>query len=203
MSRHSIQIASSATVLVILGLGLAHAADDKVSVSGSSTQYPVAVESKIGDKDVKLVLTGAALRKRVFFSVYTIGSYVEEAAGVRTAAELAAKDCPKQLHLVMERDVGGKDMAEAFVGAIRQSYPEPQFAEQLQALSEFMQAQNVQKGDHVWLTHVPKVGLHCNLVGKAEVVIKDVPFAQAVWEIYLGKKHISEAIKRELTSRLK
>src|SRR5438874_509694 len=52
----NIQIVSSAIVLAILSLGsLASAADDKVSVSGSSTQYPVAVENKIGDKDVKLV----------------------------------------------------------------------------------------------------------------------------------------------------
>lgn len=179
------------------------AADDTVRVNGSKTQYATSVENKVGDQQVKLVLTGAALRKRAFFSVYTIASYVEEGVAVRGPTELAEKDCAKQLHLIMERDVGGRDMAEAFRGAIRQNYPEPKFAEQLKSLSDFMMAQNIKKGDHVWLTHIPKVGLHCQIVGKTDVLIQDLPFAQAVWEIYFGKKNISEALKRDLSARLR
>lgn len=188
-------------VAVFVGSVSTVSADD-VEVRGSGNSYKAAIETKVADKPVKMVLTGTALRKRAFFSVYTIGSYVEAGAAVNTPEELAAKDCPKQLHLIMERDVGGRDMADAFVSAIRQNYPEPKFAAELKTLSDFMQAQTVKKGDHVWLTHVPKVGLHCNLVGKTDVQIKDVAFSQAVWEIYLGKKNIGDAIKKGLVSRL-
>ena len=61
---------------------------------------------------------------------------------------------------------------------------------------------SLKTGDEIWFTHVPKVGLQCK-IDKNETVIKDVAFAQAVWEIYLGKKNIGESIKTDLTSRLK
>ena len=60
--------------------------------------------------------------------MYAIGSYVQEGVAIRTAGELAATDCPKQLHLVMERDVTGEAMAAAFTTAIRQGHPAPAFA---------------------------------------------------------------------------
>lgn len=188
--------------LLTAAFGGSLVAQDRVSVNGSRNEYPLAIETKIGDKQVKLGLTGAALRKRAFFSVYTIASYVEDGVPARGPEELAAKDCVKQLHLIMERDVGGRDMADAFLGAIRQNYAEPTFAEQLKSLSAFMQAQTVKRGDHVWLTHLPKVGLHCRIVGKTDVLIQDVPFAQAVWEIYFGKNNISDSLKRDLSARL-
>lgn len=204
MSITRLQKAIAATVLFTLLAALVGnaVAQDRVSVNGSRNEYPLAIETKIGDKQIKLGLTGAALRKRAFFSVYTIASYVEDGVPVRGPEELAAKDCVKQLHLIMERDVGGRDMADAFLGAIRQNYADPTFVEQLKSLNAFMQAQTVKRGDHVWLTHLPKVGLHCRIVGKTDVLIQDVPFAQAVWEIYFGKNNVSDSIKRDLSARL-
>ena len=94
-------------------------AQETVGVSGSRTRFPVAIECKIGDENVKLALTGAAMRTKLFFNVYTIGGYVRPGGDIRTADALAGADSPKQLHLVMERDVDGKDMADAFRAAVR------------------------------------------------------------------------------------
>ena len=175
---------------------------ETVGVSGSGTRFLTAIESKIGDQTVKLGLTGAALRKKLFFNVYTLGSYIRPGAGVRTADALAAADCPKQLHLVMERDVDGKDMADAFRTAIRLNYSAPRFEAELTTLIQAFQPHAIKKGDHLWLTHVPGVGLDCNLVGKAQFMVKDVPFARAVWEMYLGERNIDEDIKKGLVGRL-
>lgn len=177
-------------------------AEELVSVSGSNVKYPATIDNKVGDKQVQLVLTGTALRKKFVFSVYAIGSYIAEGVSVSDADELAAKDCAKQLHLVMERDVGGREMAEAFKSAIRNNYDAPDFDDELATLLDTMKAVEVTKGDHVWLTHIPGVGFHCELVGKTEVTIKNVAFARAVWEIYLGKNNLGEAIKKGLVSRL-
>src|SRR5262249_44250242 len=115
---------------------------------------------------------------------------------------LAAVDAPKQLHLVMERDVEGKDMAAAFRDAIRLNYPAPQFDSEVNQLAEFLQAHPVKKGDHVWLTHIPGTGLHPLLVGETEVVIGNAAFSEGVWAIYLGKNKLGLSIKEGLTSRL-
>ena len=132
--------------LAFLALAVVAVRAEDVSVSGSDTTYPSEVKTTVGSKSVNLVLTGAALRKKVFFNVYTIGSYVQDGAGVRDGEELAAQDCPKQLHLVLERDVKGTDMADAMRSAIRGNYDDPQFAAELKMLVEFMSQPRHQEG---------------------------------------------------------
>jgi hypothetical protein len=177
-------------------------AGEQVGVSGSSTQYDTTIESGIGGKQIKLVLTGAALRKKLIFNVYTVGSYIQEGVAVHSAEELVAADSPKQLHLVMERDVDGKDMVQAFTSAIRANYDDPAFADELKMLADKLEPTSVKKDDHVWLTHVPQVGLHVRIGDTTEFTIKNVNFARAVWEIYLGKHNLGENIKKDLVSRL-
>ncbi len=188
--------------LAFIGLGTSMVlALNLVGVSGSNTRFATPLEAKVGDQQVKLVLTGTALRKK-FVNVYAIGSYLQEGVSVRTAEELAAVDCAKRLHLVMERDVAGKDMAEAFRSAIRQNHPAPLFTDEINTMVAGIQPNDVRRGDHVWLTHVPNVGLQIQLVGKSAILIKNAQFSQAVWNIYLGKNHLGEAIKKGLVSRL-
>jgi len=189
--------------LVFLGLcGSMVLAVDFVEVSGSSMRYATHIQSTIGDKQVNLVLTGTALRKKFLVNVYTIGSYLQEGVSVRAAEELAVVSCAKSLHLVMERDVAGKEMAEAFRSAIRQNYAVPLFTDEINTMVECIQTHDVHRGDQVWLTHIPNVGLSINLVGKKDVLIRNTRFSQAVWDIYLGKNNLGDTIKKGLTSRL-
>ena len=190
-----------ASATVSLGLSSLEAGE-LVSVPGTRTSYPTTTEASVGDKTVKLALTGTAMRTKLVVNVYAIGSYVEEGAKVRTAEDLATVDCPKRLHLVMERDVDGKDMAEAFRAAIRANYPAPAFNEEVNALVEHIRGTPVRKGDHILLTHVPGVGLRFSLAGRAEFLIKEPRFTRAVWDIYLGKNNLGEHIKKGLVSRL-
>src|SRR5690242_8417239 len=105
-------VRSRVLALALLGLfGAAALAVESVGVEGSQTQYPTLIESPISNKPVKLVLTGTAMRKKLLFNVYTVGSYVQEGTQVHSADDLASADVPKQLHLVMERDMDGKTMA--------------------------------------------------------------------------------------------
>ncbi len=193
-----LMLAAAAAVLC----GVPARAGETVGVDGSDTTYETAIECTVAGKPVKMALTGAALRKRVVFKVYTVGSYVEAGAGVRSAEALAGADVPKQLHLVMQRDVDGKDMAEAVEKAIHNARGAGAFAEELKALSETMKALELKKGDHVRLTNVPNKGLECDVAGKKQLLIENGDFSRAVWEIYLGKKNIDDDIKKALVSRL-
>lgn len=173
-----------------------------IDAFGADTRYPAEIEKNIGGKDYKLTLTGETLVKRSIFKLYTIASYVQADVNVHSAAEIVSKDCAKQLHLVMERQINGQDMAASFVDAISLNYPGPKFAEQKKQLLDFMKNQVLKKGDHVYLTHVPSVGFEC-VMPKGKILIKDVGFAQAIWEIYLGKINIGEEYKAALISKLK
>ena len=188
-------------VVAVAGAGALVAADS-VPAPGSSTSYPVVIDAAVGGKTVKMALTGTAMRTKFIVNVYAIGSYVQQGAGVRSAEALAAADCAKRLHLVMERDGAGKDMAEAFRAAVRMNHAAPAFDAEVNTLCQFMRDTSLRKGEHVVLTHVPGVGLHCNVAGRADFTIKNVRFSQAVWEIYLGKNNLGDGIKKGLVSRL-
>ncbi|GIW81182.1 MAG: hypothetical protein KatS3mg105_2989 [Gemmatales bacterium] len=71
-------------------------------VAGSTAlaDFPAQITSTIGSKQETMVLTGTAVRKKYFFSIYKIASYVKKGERFRSPEELAARDCPKQLHLV-------------------------------------------------------------------------------------------------------
>jgi hypothetical protein len=175
---------------------------ESIGVEGTSTEYSTKIETKVGDKTVKMDLTGVGLRKRVLFKVYTIGSYIESGAKAHSADDVIGADCAKQLHLVMERDVDGKEMAEAVEKAIHKSRGEDAFANELKALATTMRELELKKGDNIRLTNLPKKGLECDVVGKKIVLIENADFAKAIWEIYLGKKCIDDNLKKALLSRL-
>lgn len=188
----------------VLLLGTAWvSATELVGVHGSSTQFTTTMDITIDGKPFHLVLTGVALREKFFFDVYTIGSYVVDGVAVHTAEELAALNQPKQLHLVMERDVEGGDIAEAFRLAVRQNYPSPAFDDEVNRLIGMIREIDFKKGDHVYLTHQPGIGLRCQVIGKGDFVIENPDFSRAIWDIYLGKNNLGDGIKKGLTSRLR
>jgi hypothetical protein len=198
-----IKMSRGLLVITAIVLGAASApAEETTGVGGSDTQYRTRFETSVGDQKVNLVLTGTGLRKKVVFNVYTVGSYLQEGMNPRSAEELAGADCPKLMHLVMERDVGGKEMAEALVAGIRANYGAPAFKDELAALVDTMKGMEVKKGDHVMLWNIPKKGLYCDVVGKKQFRIENVDFSKAVWNIWLGRNNLGEELKKGLTSRL-
>jgi hypothetical protein len=94
-------------------------------------------------------------------------------------------------------------MADAFRRILRQNYPEPAFAEEVKTLTKLFEKATARRGDHVWITHIPKVGLHCRREGKEELLIRNVEFSKAVWNNYLGENNCGEAVKRGLVSELR
>ncbi len=174
-----------------------------VGVAESDVKYQTPIESNIGGKKETLVLTGTAVRQKFLLNVYAIGSYIQDGVKVTSAAELCNADCGKQLHLVMERAITGKQMADALSDAIRRSHPEPEFNDEIGSLSKSLQTCDLVKGDQGWLTNVPGMGLNFSIVGKFDTKIESPAFARAIWEVYLGHMNIGESIKAGLVSRLK
>jgi hypothetical protein len=166
------------------------------------SEEATAIESKIGDRQVKMMLTGSAVRSKSIFKIYTIASYVEQGLKVRTAEDMIAVDGPKQLHLLMLRNVNGPEMAEAFVTTVRANHPEPEFDAEVNAVAKILQGQTAHKGDDIWFTHIPKVGFQCRAPGGMVHLIRNVEFSKAVWENYFGKHNVGDNVKQALLSRL-
>lgn len=177
---------------------------EQVEVAGSAIKYDSEITTKVGDKEVTMVATGAALRERFFVNVYAIASYVHKGATIKSADELAEADIPKQLHLILERDIEGEKMASAVNDSITANYSPDEFKEELKAFLDFIKADDIAKGDEVRITHVPGKGIDCVILGKKPraIQIHNVKFSRAVWDIYFGKRNLGPSIKRGLVSRL-
>ena len=74
---------------------VAAVAAELIGLPGSSATYPVEVDAKAGGQPVTMTLTGVAMRKKLVFNVYAIGSYIEKGATVKTAEDLVAADVPE------------------------------------------------------------------------------------------------------------
>jgi hypothetical protein len=188
--------------MIVATGGLALAAGETVAVRESAVRYPVHDEISLNNKPVKLVLTGTALRKSQGLSVYAIASYIQEGAKAKTAEQLVAAEAVKVMHVVLERNVDGPTMFAGIRTGIRQNHSADAFAGELGQLERLLRPLDLAKGQHVLLTFIPKVGVRCEAIGKADGTINGPAFAKAIWEIYLGRYNLGEPIKSGLTSRL-
>jgi hypothetical protein len=191
-----------AVVAVVLVLAAGAVAAELVGVPGSKVKFTTTAELKHNGKAVKMRLTGVGLRTKWLLNIYAIGSYLQEGVAVRTPAQLAAVNAPKRLHLVMERSLSGEKMASAMTEAVRLNYPAPAFDREIGQLARHIRAHDTRAGDHILINHLPGVGLHVHMVGKAHFLIRNPDFSRAIWDIYLGPKNLGEHIKKGLVSRL-
>lgn len=184
----------------LIGLcGSAVAEDSTVTVG--STRYHTSLAVRSGDKPIRLRLTGTAMRTKWTFNVYSIASYVQEGADVRTPEALVSAAVPKMLCLTFERSIASADLARSFRESVAMNHPAPAFAAELDALAAHFEAHPVRQGSSIWLTSEPGAGLRCQLTGAPDLTVPNDAFARAVWEVYLGPKNLGAAIKTGLTSR--
>jgi hypothetical protein len=185
-----------------LSLALALAGMLGISLKNIGAGESAVIESKIGGRHVKMMLTGSAVRTKSIFKVYSIDSYIEQGLKVRTAEDIVAIDGPKQLHILMLRNVSGPDMAEAFITTVRANHAEPEFDAEVTLVAKILRGQTAHKGDEIWFTHIPKVGFQCRAPGGVVHLIRNVEFSKAVWENYFGKHNVGDNVKQALLSRL-
>ena len=62
-------------------------------------------------------------------------------------------------NLQIASEVDGATMAQSFRESIGTNYPAPAFAAELARMETYFQTHPVKRGDHIWLTYTPNVGL--------------------------------------------
>jgi len=192
-----------------------------------SSKVPFPVHLGVPGHSEQHVLTGTGIRTKTFLKVkvYAFGLYVAEDAA-RTAlsgfAGQSAKDLeksdefyakilemgfPMTLRLVMTRNVGGDDMADAFDGALR---PRVQAAAAEMnmpggeaALDEFRTYFNVEE-----LTKESELVFTCangtlmtEVSGEVKPELDSPALCWALFDVYLGEDPISGGGKKKVVNR--
>jgi hypothetical protein len=193
---------TAAILATATATGLVLADGETAPVRESQVRFPVRDQITVGYKSVRLVLTGTAVRKGHGLPLYAIGSYLEEGARAKTAEQLAAADAVKMMHVVLEVPLDGRLMFDGIRTGIRLNHSANEFTSQLGELERALRGHDLPRGQHIFLTYLPKIGLRCQAVGKAEATIAGPAFGKAIWENFLGRKSVSDEVKAGLTSRL-
>jgi hypothetical protein len=202
-------------VSLVLSVALASAAfaDTKEPATGTQFKDSVSPAGAAGP----LSLLGVGVRTKTFLNVkvYAAALYADATAlrtalaayKGRTAAELAKdKDVKKlmlsdgfekSIRLVMARDVGGEDMAEAFSESV-----EPRVAREgaaalkaLQTFKGYFTMDEVKEGSDLVFTWGKGGKFTTVIAGRTAGTITSEAFCRAFYEVFLGAGAVSPALK--------
>ena len=202
-------IASNTTSILALPGGQKSAGQDAQASAAESAPvelvdnlFPVVRRTEIDGKVCDLKLTGTAIRKKIGLTFYKIGGYCEASADPTCADSLAAADVPKQLVLVMQRDISQMILEKSFAASFADNDPENRFTEESKLTLGHMVAAPMKKGQVVTITHLPGKGMTCQ-VGDGEVLhVANPAFAHMVWNVYMGPKGVCPTLRTGLVTRL-
>lgn len=186
----------------------------------SGVAFPMEVTGVGGDGTQ--ALTGVGIRTKTFLKVkvYAFGLYVDPAGASAALSGYAGKpfsdlqrdqqfydgilqmDFPMTLRLVMTRNVGGDDMADAFDGALRprvqRAAAEMNMPGGEQALDQFrgyFSVEEMTDGSELLFTCADGT-LNSSVKGVLQAPIASPALCWALFDVYLGKDPISKGGKR-------
>jgi hypothetical protein len=186
-----------------------------VTEPSSGVAFPVTLAAP-GGGDHALMGTGIRTKTFLKVKVYAFGLYVDPAGATAALAGYAGKDAqtlqkdesfygalleqtfPMTLRLVMTRDVGGEDMAEAFDGALRprviQAAAEknmPGGEAALETFRGFFTVGEMTKDSELLFTCTPDGTLSSSVKGSPNPPLSSPALCWALFDVYLGAKPIS------------
>ena len=195
------------------------------SVTEPNTKVPFPVELTTAAGAQSLAGTGLRTRTMLQVKVYAFGLYVDP-AGARTSLaawrgknandlshdeslyrELLKGAFPMTMRLVMTRDVGGSQMAEAFDGALAPRVAQAAtrgMAGGAEALATFrgLFTDKLSKGTELLFTWAPGNKLVASIGGRQAGEIDNAALSWALFDVYLGTEPISPKGKETVVARL-
>ena len=203
-------------------------AQQAAMVEEPSSKVPFPTELTVPGGSDTHVLTGTGIRVKTFLKVkvYAFGLYVDP-AGARTTLSsyqdmsastlerddsfyrrILDQDFAMTLRLVMTRDVGGEDMADAFDGALRRRVEQaaaemgmPAGESALDRFRGYFSLDEMTKGAEIVFSCSPEGLLSTSVKGEEQPAIESTTLCWALFDVYLGAKPISGDAKKKVINR--
>lgn len=181
--------------------------------------------------EASLALTGTGIREKTIFAVnvYSFGLYIEPTKARELLAKWKGKKAKelhkdaalytallddallKELRIKFCRDVAADDVRSAFEDSLEPrilAYKESEKGtkeEKLAVLTEFRKLFSLDKvkdGNVLRFAWHPGGKLHTSINGEVQAVIESKALCWALFDVYLGKRPISDTGKRRLVERI-
>jgi hypothetical protein len=170
-----------------------------MSDKATGKSFPKDVSFTAQGKTFKLAGTGVSTRKKFFVKVYSIASYIEDPASVKSGDvfnNIINSKKAKQLSIIWVRDIEAKKVQDGFVESLGKAGASQQDTDKFVKLFG-----NVKNGDSHTIRSLPDGSVTVSYNGEDKGSIKSEAFAKALWSIWFGKDSV---VKRDqLVSLLK
>lgn len=171
------------------------------STATAGSRAGITMPDKITVANKTLTLNGMGLREATVLhvDVYVAGLYVEHPSS--NPAELVAANETKVIVLRFKRNVGRKDILEAWNQGFARNATAPitKLQPQIAQLNSWMPS--FSKGDTLSFTVMPGSGVAVDINGKRKGVVGDDNFARSLVSIWLGPNPPTADLKRGMLGR--
>ena len=160
----------------------------------------VKVDDKASVGGQELVLNGAGMRQRLVFKVYVGALYVPQKTSI--PAEVTAKNQPRRMSLLLQRDVSADMLLEAMRAGLADNNSQAQLdaikpqVEQFATI--FKSVGEAKSGQVIHIDYTPSEGTRILLDGEAKGIISGEPFNKALFNTWLGDRPVQESLKKAL-----
>lgn len=156
------------------------------AAAGAATVAGVKVDDTVTVNNQKLVLNGAALRKKFVVKVYVGSLYLSQKQ--TSAAAILAADAPRRQVMHFLYDVDREKMVEAWQEGLRDNTPNasPEVKTAFQTLSSWME--DMKEGQRIVLTYVPGIGTTVEVNGKNKGTLGGKAVSDAILNTWIGPK---------------
>jgi len=189
------RIAFTAALACALALASAHAAR-AIEVEG--VDFPPQVVPAPGA--APLVLSGAGLRRILFFDVYAVGLYLPAAAS--SAESVISSPGRKHVSIAMLRDVDAAQFVDSFEKSLRANHDEAAMQALAPSMARFESIFTslgvVKKGSRIAIDSVPDTGTVVTIDGTPREPIPDPAFFPALLRNWIGEHPVSADLKKAL-----
>jgi Chalcone isomerase-like len=164
---------------------------------GAATLAGVTLPDTITVGNQTLVLNGLGLRTKMFFKVYVGGLYLEKKSA--DAAAIIQSDTTKRVVLqFVYGEVTRDQMVESFTEGFKGNAPGAVTSQ----VDQFLAAlEAMKKGEQLVVTYVPGTGTTLTIRGRDKLTIAGLPFARAVFSVWLGPKPPTSDLKNGLLGK--
>ena len=156
------------------------------TTAGAATVAGTKVDDTVTVNNQKLVLNGAALRKKFVVKVYVGALYL---TGKQTsAASILAADAPRRQVMHFLYDVDKGKMAEAWEEGLTANTPNasPEVKTAFKTLSSWME--DMKEGQTIVLTYVPGIGTTVEVAGRNKGTLGGKAVSDAILNTWIGPK---------------
>lgn len=175
---------------------------DEIKDAATNVTFPKTVTFDYQGKNYTLQNTGVSTRKKFFIKVYSIASYIQDAAqlkGGNVFKNILDSKNAKQLTFIWVRNVEQKRVRDGYQESLDKVIPKGTLAAEIDKFVNFFG--DVKTNDKHIIRWLPDGTVTIQINGTDRGDIKSEDFAKALWAVWFGDHSVVS--RNQLVSELK